>query len=295
MLKQNLVYFGSPEFSSEVLDSLLSSAEVNIVAVVTQPDKPTGRKHTLTPSPVAQRAGKADLPIFKPSKLDNANLAHLKLLKPDIFLVVSYGKIIPISWLELPTLGTFNIHFSLLPKYRGALCISEAIRNMDDHTGVTLMKMDQQLDHGPVIAQEPVDIEEIDDVASLTTKLTQAAKQLLADKLPEICAGNYHTITQNESRVTYTAKTNSLNHQVAFVAYEKITSAETGDKAREISALIRSLTPEPGAWTRIDGKEIKIIKTHLDGHKLTIDQVQLPGKSPISWKQFAAGHLQSRS
>ncbi|HEX9008407.1 MAG TPA: methionyl-tRNA formyltransferase, partial [Patescibacteria group bacterium] len=137
MAKPNLIYIGSPEFSAQILEHLLTTGIVNVVGVVTQPDKPQGRKQLIVPSPVAQMAANYDLPVFKPAKLDEANLSHLKLLKPDIFLVVSYGKIIPQSWLDLPTIGTFNIHFSLLPKYRGALCISEAIKNQDVETGVT--------------------------------------------------------------------------------------------------------------------------------------------------------------
>ncbi|MFZ2202479.1 MAG: formyltransferase family protein, partial [Microgenomates group bacterium] len=119
MSAKNLVYFGSPDFSAQILQSLLPPSKlVRVVGVVTAPDKPRGRKQILTPSPVAQTAAKHDLPVFKPAKLDDANFSHLSLLKPDIFLVVSYGKIIPRSYLNTPTIGTFNIHFSLLPKYR---------------------------------------------------------------------------------------------------------------------------------------------------------------------------------
>jgi len=287
---KNLIYFGSPLFSAQILESLLALKDIKLVGVVTQPDKPQGRAQTLTPSPVAQTASRLNLPTYKPAGLDEANLAHLKLLKPDIFLVVSYGKIIPASWLATPTLGTFNIHFSLLPKYRGALCISEAIKNLDSETGVTLMKMDSQLDHGPIISAQKVAIDTTDDTASLTTKLTQAAVQLLADKLPEICAQSFTAIDQDESKATFTPKTSFLTHANAFISSEKIISATNGINASEISALIRSLTPEPGAWTKLGNREIKIINTSLKDEKLQINLVQLPGKSPITWKQFTAGY-----
>jgi len=290
MPPKKLVYFGSPSFSAWILESIITLPPVQVAGVVTQPDRPTGRKQILSPSPVAQTAQKHSLPLFKPAKLDNAHLSHIRLLKPDIFLVASYGKIIPPDWLETPTVGTFNIHFSLLPKYRGALCISEAIKNQDPETGVTLMEMDKQLDHGPIIAQKKVVITFDDDIASLTTKLTQAAIQLLDNKLPEICAQKYTATPQDETKATYTPKTSSLTHQSAHIPWNTLWQAMEGTNATAVHALIRSLSPEPGAWTNTAGKEIKILKSSLEGAKLEIVQVQLQGKSPISWKQFTSGY-----
>jgi methionyl-tRNA formyltransferase len=289
-MKANLVYFGSPEFSASILESLLKSNEVNVVGVVTTPDMPTGRSLSLTPSPVAIMAGKHDLPTYKPTKLDEANLAHLKLLKPDIFLVVSFGKIIPQNYLLAPKIGIFNLHFSLLPKYRGALCISEAIKNQDKTTGVTLMEMDELLDHGPIISQVEVPIDIDDNTATLTTKLTQVAFTLLADKLPEICAQKYSKTPQDETKVVFTPSHKTLSRQTAYIPYEKLLTAQNGIDSPVIHALIRSLNPDPGAWTTINGIDIKIIKSSLVDNKLILDTVQLPGKSPISWKQFRLGH-----
>lgn len=290
MAKPNLIYIGSPEFSAQILEHLLTTGIVNVVGVVTQPDKPQGRKQLIVPSPVAQMAANYDLPVFKPSKLDEANLSHLKLLKPDIFLVVSYGKIIPQSWLDLPTIGTFNIHFSLLPKYRGALCISEAIKNQDAETGVTLIVMDSQLDHGPIVAQEKISIDLDDNTATLTTKLTRLAIQLLDNKLPEICAKTYTYTAQDENLVTFTPSHRSLTRESAFIPWEKLRYS-MNEKGAETHALIRSLNPEPGAWTTIKDKDLKILKTSLVENKLKIEQVQMSGKNPISWKQFSSGYL----
>ncbi len=289
MLK-NLIYFGSSDFSGTILESVIESKLVNVVGVVTTPDKPTGRKLTLTPSPVALLAGKYDLPTYKPEKLDESNLAHLMLLKPDIFLVVSYGKLVHKNYLDAPKIGTFNVHFSLLPKYRGALCISEAIKNQDKSTGVTLMEMDEQLDHGPIISQKEVPIDINDDTATLTTKLTQAAILLLADKLPEICAETYQKTAQDETKVVFTPSHKTQIRENSFVPFEKILVAQNGINSPEVHALVRSLNPEPGAWTTINDIDIKIIKTLLSEGKLILDTVQLPGKSPISWKQFLSGH-----
>lgn len=289
-MKPNLIYFGSPEFSAQILESIIKSDLVNVVGVVTTPDKPTGRRLTLTPSPVASLAGSYDLPIYKPVKLDDANLAHLRLLKPDIFLVVSFGKIIPQNYLDTPKIGIYNIHFSLLPKYRGALCISEALKNQDKETGVTLMEMDALLDHGPIIAQTKLPIDITDNTATLTTKLTQAAITLLADKLPEICAQNYQKTAQDETHVVFTPSHRTQTRENAFIPYEKILIAQNGIESSSLHALIRSLNPEPGAWTTINDLDIKILGTSLQDDKLSLDTVQLPGKSPISWKQYLSGH-----
>jgi methionyl-tRNA formyltransferase len=289
MLK-NLVYFGSPEFSAQILESVLKSDLVNVVGVITTPDKPLGRKQVLTASPVAHLASEYNLPVYKPVKMDDANLAHIKLLKPDIFLVVSFGKIIPQIWLDAPNITTLNIHFSLLPKYRGALCISEAIKNQDSETGVTLMEMDAKLDHGDIIAQTKVSIDTDDDVATLTTKLTQAAGTLLEQRLPEICAQNYTKTPQDESLVIFTPSHRTLTHTSAFIPSVKIINAINGTDSKAIHALIRSLNPEPGVWTTIDETDLKVIKTSLSDDKLVIDLVQASGKNPISWKQFLSGH-----
>lgn len=290
MALPNLIYIGTPEFSAQILSHLLESKTANIVGVITQPDKPLGRKQIITPSPVAQIASNYDLPTFKPVKLDDTNLSHVKLLKPDIFLVISYGKIIPQTWLDIPKIGTFNIHFSLLPKYRGALCISEAIKNMDKETGVTLMKMDAQLDHGPILAQEKIAIDITDDTATLNTKLTQLAMQLLDNKLPEIYAQKATFIDQDESLATFTASHRSLTRATSYIPWDEIQNAMKNEGSKT-HALIRSLNPEPGAWTTINDREVKLLKASLTEGKLIIDRVQLSGKSPITWKQFSAGNL----
>ncbi|MBI2325812.1 methionyl-tRNA formyltransferase [Candidatus Collierbacteria bacterium] len=326
----NLVYFGSPAFSAEILESLIKNSPPSeggdkegvlfcLAGVVTQPDKPLGRKQILTPSPVAQLATEYNLPVFKPEKLDEANLAHLKLLKPDLFLVVSYGKIIPKPWLTASTIGTFNLHFSLLPKYRGALCISEAIKNQDSETGVTLMAMDEGMDTGPIISQEKVSIDINDNCETLTNKLTQGGIKLLAEYLPKISSltspsspspyqgegrGEVLLTHQNETLATYTSTTKTRNRQSAFIPWEEIKPCleksqmsneqcqMSNVKCERIHALIRSLNPDPGAWTKIGNLELKIIRTSLENYlkikncKLKIDLVQLPGKTPISWQQF---------
>ncbi len=299
----NIIFFGSPAFSAEILESLFST--YNIVGLVTNPDTPL-------PTPVAEIGLKHHLPVFKPSRLDDAHLAHLKLLKPDLFLVVAYGKMIPPSYLTIPTL---NVHFSLLPKYRGALCIQEAIKNQDRETGVTLMEMDAQMDHGPLISQIKIDIDTNDNVADLTQKLTQSAIALLSH--PEILnlpAGRqvikFKILNiQNDPLATYTPSLKTLTYANALIPWETIATAMKGINATKIHALIRSLNPSPGAHTTINGIDLKIIKTHITPfpplklrggnpadsgkrviQKLEINSIQLPGKKPITWNQFLSGH-----
>lgn len=311
MSPKNLIYFGSPEFSAQILKSIIKNSPpyeggdkegvCRVVAVCTQSDKPLGRKQIMTPSPVAITASLYDLPVFKPEKLDDANLSHLKLLKPDIFLVVSYGKIIPKTWLTAPTIGCFNLHFSLLPKYRGALCISEAIKNQDHETGVTLMVMDKGLDTGPIISQSKITIDINDNCETLTNKLTQEGIKLLSQYLPLLISGKYQITPQDNSIATYTPTTKSRSHTTAFIPWPEIQYAMSHTpSAMKTHALIRSLNPDPGAWTKIPVSssqnkvsseiEIKIIKTKLDTKYLILDTIQLPGKQPISWQNFLSGH-----
>jgi len=271
-----LVYFGTPNFSGEILEALIKDKNVNVVAVITQPDKPKGRKNLVSPTPVAEAAEKHNIPTFKPKNLNQSNLQHIKLLNANIFLVAAYGQIIPKSWLDTPKMATLNIHFSLLPKYRGALCVSESIKNQDQETGVTLMVMDQKLDHGPIVSQSKTSINLNDDVSSLTQKLTQKAIQLLSHTKFD----SLEPKPQDHTKATYTPSLKTRTRQSAFIK-----TLETKNP-KKLHALIRSLNPDPGAWTKIKEKEIKIIETKLENDKFKILKVQLPGKNSISYQQF---------
>ncbi len=291
MLK-NLVFFGSAQFTADIFESLMENKVVNVVGVVTTPDRPVGRKQIITPSPLALSSQKYDLPVYKPEKLDEANLAHIKLLKPDIFLVVAYGQYFNQSWLSAPSLKTLNIHFSLLPKYRGALCISEPLLNGDKETGVTLMEMGEKLDAGPIISQVKIDISEADNCQILAAKLRDASIQLLKYELPIYLDGTVSSYPQDEPQATYTASYKTKTRQNAFIEWEKIEKALKKDTDLNykwsVHNFIRSNNPEPGAWTVYEGKEMKIIKTSLIiDNNFYLDIVQLPGKDPISWQKIS--------
>ena len=289
MLK-NLVYFGSAQFTADIFESLMENKVVNIVGVVTTPDRPLGRKQVITPSPLA--AEKYDLPVYKPERLDEANLAHIKLLKPDIFLVVAYGQYFDQSWLSSPSLKTLNIHFSLLPKYRGALCISEPLLNGDKETGVTLIEMGEKLDAGPIISQVKVEISQADNCQILTAKLRDASMQLLKYELPIYLDGAVGSYPQDDSQATYTASYKTKTRQNAYIEWEKIEKALKNDTDLSfkwsVHNFIRSNNPEPGAWTIYQDKEMKIIKTSLIiDNNFYLDIVQFPGKDPIPWQKFS--------
>lgn len=277
-----LVFFGTPELSKQILEALTKNKNINVVGVVTQPDRPTGRKKILTASPVATEAGRHNIPVFKPNKLDQSNLQHIKLLQAEIFLVAAYGQIFPKSWLDIPKNTTLNIHFSLLPKYRGALCVSEAIKNQDQETGVTLMQMDEQLDHGPIIAQVKQKIDINDNVATLTQKLTILAISLLHTNLPNLNSLLKKAKPQNHKKATQTPSTKSRTRQSAYIPTQNIYPPGQANNPQKLHALIRSLNPDPGAWTKINNQELKILETKLEKDKLKITKVQIPGKNPIS-------------
>ncbi len=313
MSTYKLIYLGTPQFSANILRFISANLSfINLQAVVTQPDKPQGRQGAITPSPVAQTAQKLGIPTFKPQNTNNDNLQHLKLLKPDLFLIVAYGQILPSSWLNAPQIATLNFHFSLLPKYRGALCIKQALLNQDPDTGVTLLEMDQKLDHGPVISQIKQPISTNDDLSTLTQKLKTKANTLLdktllpylqftQNKDSKTSKINHPDISlflppqpQDHSQATHTPPTSQNTHQNAFIPWQKIEKATQSQDASQLHAQIRANSPDPGAWTEIPttkgDKILKIIKTKLNKQKLTLQKVQLPGKNPISWQQFTTGY-----
>ena len=245
--------------------------ESPIVAVVTK--KPyTDKEGKEVFSEVDHWAHKRNIPKFYSAQewLDSG-------IKADLGILASYGAIIPDLAIKGLKLGILNLHPSLLPKYRGALCVSEAIKNQDQVTGVTLMQMDKDLDHGPIITQKKLSININDNVATLTQKLTLLAISF-SDTLHRLVRGP--SKPQNHNKATYTPSTKSRTRQSAFI------KTLTTKNPKKIHALIRSLNPDPGAWTIINGQEIKILETKLKYGQLEIITVQLPGKTPISWQRF---------
>lgn len=242
-----IVFFGTANVALPILEKLHQHHE--IVAVVTTPDKKTGREQSVTESPVSVLANEMELKVLKPERVKNNQefLSELKNLGADIFIVVAYGKILPSDIINLPAHKTLNVHFSLLPKYRGASPLQAALLNGDTETGTTIIQIDEQLDHGPVVAQEKFPIDADDNFITLSEKLAAVSAKLLFNTLFDYSEGKLELQTQDESQASVT----------------KIISKEDGKidwnkSAQQIYNQFRAYYPWPGIWAAWNGKLLKI-------------------------------------
>lgn len=238
---------GTPDFSVPILNRLLTDG-YEVIGVVTQPDRPVGRKKTMTPPPVKIAAEQHGIPVFQPEKLrDEASLQAILNLNPDLVITAAYGQILPKKLLDAPTYGCINVHASLLPELRGGAPIHYAIIQGKEKTGITIMYMAEKLDAGDILAQTVVPIAERDTVGTLHDKLSEAGADLLSDTLPKLLNGEITPIKQDDREATFAP---NIKHE-----QEKIDWHKTGE---EIYNHIRGLNPWPVAYTTLDGKPIKI-------------------------------------
>lgn len=242
---------GTPDFSVPILQELVAS-EYEVVLVVTQPDRPKGRKRKLTPSPVKEEALKHDIPVFQPEKL-RVDYEEIIAYKPDLIITAAYGQLLPNELLEAPGYGSINVHASLLPELRGGAPIHYAILQGNKETGITIMYMVEKLDAGDILTQEKVTIEETDDVGMLHDKLSKVGASLLLTTLPKLFAGELTPIKQDETKATFAA--NIRREQ------ERIDWKRTG---LEVYNQIRGLRPWPGAFTTYEGQTMKLWRAELD-------------------------------
>lgn len=238
---------GTPDFSVPVLQRLIDDG-YTISAVVTQPDRPKGRKKVLTASPVKHLAETYGLPVLQPEKV-RAPEAVEEILSyhPDILITAAYGQILPSALLDAPPLGAINVHASLLPKYRGAAPIQQAIIDGEKETGVTIMYMVQALDAGDMLAQAKVPIEDQDTFGTLHDKLSALGSDLLARTLLDLEKGKIKPVPQNDSEATVAP---SIKHKDEAINWTK--------SGKDVCNLIRGLNPFPGAYTLLNGKVFKI-------------------------------------
>ena len=243
---------GTPEVAVPLLDTLNAISEVTLV--VTQPDRPTGRKRRLQASPVKFRAEELGIPVTQPERVKNnpAFLTQLQAVKPDVIVVVAYGKILPESILELPGMGCVNVHYSLLPAYRGAAPVNWALVNGEEKTGVTLMKMDKGLDTGPIIASSPVRVDPMDNAPRVFEKLTAAAVKLLEEKLPLYLSGDRITVPQDEEMASYAAIIQKSDGALDFSI-----------PAMDVHNRVRGFQPWPGGFARLTNLVFKFLETGL--------------------------------
>ena len=295
-----VLFWGTPEFAAPPLRALIGEG-FEVVGVVTQPDKPQGRSREIIPSPVKQIATEEEIPLFQPKNArDPELLESLKALKPDISIVVAYGHILPQKIIDLPPMGTLNIHASLLPALRGAGPIQAAIHQGLSETGVSVMRVIPALDAGPVLLQARTQIFDDETFGELQVRLSELGALTLIEALTLLSLGKAKERIQDESRATYAPKVNRESSRINWK-----------DSALEISRLIRASDPKPGAFTETPKGDVKMFGPKvMDGIKgkpgevlkttgelviacgidaLRISHVQPSGKSRMSAHDWARG------
>lgn len=298
-----ILFFGSSEFALPTLAALLKN-RWKIVAVITQPDRPKGREGQLASTPVKDFAVKKRLRVLEyPNFREPDAIETLKSLQPDFAVVAAYGSLIPAAALKLTRLGFLNIHPSALPKYRGPSPIQSALLNGEEKIGISIMLLDEQMDHGPILAQKEISIEPEEDYTALQTRLSSDAADFLLGTLPQWLLGEIQPKPQDEKKATFT----------------KILTRDDGkinwkNSARAILLQIRALAPWPGTWTTFEGERLKILRAKIsdsiltsppghiyasakqlfvscgNGTALEILQLQPAGKNPMSTEDYLHGH-----
>jgi methionyl-tRNA formyltransferase len=257
-----IVFMGTPDFSVPVLKRILADG-YEVIAVVTQPDRPVGRKRIMTAPPVKVEAKKHGIPVFQPEKIRRKEeLEPILALKPDLVVTAAFGQILPKELLEAPRLGCINVHASLLPELRGGAPIHYSIIQGKSVTGITIMYMAEKLDAGDILTKIDVPIDERDTVGTLHEKLSAAGSNLLSETLPKLINGEITAVPQNESEATFAP--NIKREQ------EKIDWSNNGE---QIYNQIRGLNPWPVAYTELDGLVLKV----WWGEKFSTELMAEPG------------------
>lgn len=238
------IFMGTPELAVVCLETLRRAPAIELVAVVTQPDRPKGRDLKPQPPPVKEAALRAGLPVLQPESVrEETFLEQVRAWRPDVIVVAAFGQILPPALLALPRLGCVNVHASLLPKYRGAAPIQWALLNDERETGVTILKMDAGLDTGDILAQRAAPIHPEDNAATLHDRLAQLGAQLLVETLPAYAAGRIQPRPQPGEGVSHAPKLRREDGRIDWRL-----------PARAIWNRIRAFTPWPGAFTYLPGE-----------------------------------------
>lgn len=303
MTRLRIIFMGTPEFAVSSLQKLVESGS-NVVAVVTAPDKPAGRGLQLTPSPVKQYALSQEISVLQPEKLKNPTfLDELRSYKADLQIVVAFRMLPEVVW-NMPPKGTFNLHASLLPLYRGAAPINWAIINGETETGVTTFFLQHEIDTGNIIFQETEPIHENDTVGTLYERLMQKGAELVVRTVQAVEADNYPQIPQSEVAVA----------KAAPKIFKETCEIQWNQPSEVIRNFVRGLSPYPTAWTALNGKICKVFKVSVAqnessereiGHYMTdhksflhfktadgwvaIEELQLEGKKRMGIEEFLRG------
>ena len=300
-----IVYMGTPDFAVPPLAALVK-AGYEVTAVITQPDKPKGRGKTLLPTPVKEEAMKHEITVYQPQKVRDPEFVEvLKNLAPDMIVVAAFGQIIPKEILEMPKYGCINIHASLLPKYRGAAPIQQAVIDGEKESGVTIMKMGMGLDTGDMISQAVVTLSEDETGGSLFDRLAETGASLLIQTIPSIENGT----------ATYTKQPEESPTPYAAMITKKMGLLDFSRNAEVLERLVRGMNPWPSAYTYLNNKTLKVWKAVVEdaesgkvapgtivgvdkkgihvacGEKiLVLQEVQLEGKKRMETDAFLRGY-----
>ncbi|MGM0438885.1 MAG: methionyl-tRNA formyltransferase [Patescibacteria group bacterium] len=293
----HITFAGTPNFSKKVLEELLKSIEIN--AVVTAKDKPRGRGQNKKPSPVKKIAEREGISVF--------NELEKVIDQTDLVLVAAYGEIIKKDVLEKPKHGFLNVHPSLLPKYRGPTPLQAAILNGDEKTGVTIMLMDEKIDHGPILAQKEIELNGNEYYKTLENKLSTLGGKLLADTVPKWINKNIKPKPQDDSKAKHTKLLNKKDGKINW-----------NNSATKIEREIRAYNPWPGSYSKVDGKLVKIFKASVQKQTqdgpfgdpgkiylgtnekiavqtgedfLLIEELQIEGSKKVKSKDFLQGNM----
>ncbi|MDJ0909265.1 MAG: methionyl-tRNA formyltransferase [Woeseiaceae bacterium] len=247
MNRPRVLFAGTPEFARASLSALIDAGHTP-VAVLTQPDRPSGRGKKIVPSPVKALALEHDIPVLQPGTLKTPEaVAELEALKPDVLIVAAYGLILPQSVLDVPTHGCLNVHGSILPRWRGAAPIQAAILAGDDQTGISLMGMTAGLDCGPVYSIEAVKIGDHETAGELHDRLATLGGELLMRDLEKILSGELTAVEQDDDMATYAGKIKTADARLDW-----------SEDAEDLVRKVRAFNPVPGAWFMLDKERIKV-------------------------------------
>lgn len=294
----SLIFMGSPDFALPALRAL--AQHYNVVGVVTQPDRASGRGRELKAPPVKRLALELGIPVMQPEKLRLPEaMEQLRAWSPELIVVAAFGQILKKDVLDLPRFGCINVHASLLPRWRGAAPINAAILHGDAETGVTIMKMDPGLDTGPMLSQRSIRLTPEDTAGSVFEKLSAIGADLLIETLPDYLSGKLKPIPQPEEGVTYAPMLKKEEGQLDF-----------GRDVHELERRVRAFNPWPGAFMDFDGTLLKVHRARVKegdaaagqrliiqdqpavvarGGILVLEEVQPAGKKSMSGRSFLAG------
>ena len=271
-----IIFMGTPDFSTGCLRALVDAGH-EVVLAVTQPDKPKGRGNKVVYSPVKEEAIRLGIPVFQPVRIREPEaIEYLKPFGADVIVVVAFGQILPKEILDMPQYGCVNVHASLLPKYRGAAPIQEAVLNGDAVSGVTTMQMDVGMDTGDILLTKEVKLDRKETGGSLFDKLSEVGASLCVETLAGLRDGTVTPIPQDDSQATYTRMIRKSDGEIDF-----------SKSARQIECLIRGMNPWPSAYTTLDGKTLKI----WEADALTQEEYQV--QTGTGAAQAGAGEAQT--